>query len=213
MTIAIKLGLTVAAIGMWLVTQRLLGKRQMTFKDRIGDYIHILTEKCSLYLNQSPRAANGLLISSSLVIDAVGIFLIVQTLLGPSVRPLLALLVLFTLRQINQAITILPTPSGMIWRNPGVPSIFVTYDVSNDLFFSGHTALAVLGAVEIAQLGGGLFMALALAIVIFEVGTVILLRAHWTMDVFAGAITALWVHDLVSRFAPTVDLWIGQLSL
>lgn len=211
MTIAIKLGMTVAAIGMWLVTQNLLGKRKMTFKDSIGDYIHILTERASAYLNQAPRVANGLLISSSLVIDAVGIFLILQTLLGTSVRPLLALLVLFTLRQVNQAITMLPTPQGMIWRNPGVPSLFVTYGVSNDLFFSGHTALAVLGAMEIAQLGGGFFLALAIAIVIFEIVTVILLRAHWTMDVFAGAITALWVHDIVSRFAPTVDLWIASL--
>ncbi|MDG0818118.1 phosphatase PAP2-related protein [Bdellovibrio svalbardensis] len=211
MTIAIKLGMTVAAIGLWLVTQRLLGQRQMTFKDRIGDLVHVFTEKWSLYLNQSPRVADALLISSSLVIDAVGIFLIVQTLLGTSVRPLLALLVLFTLRQINQAITVLPTPEGMIWRNPGVPSLFVTYGVSNDLFFSGHTALAVLGALEIAQLGGGLFLALAIAVVIFEVATVILLRAHWTMDVFAGAISALWVHDIVSRFAPTVDAWIATI--
>lgn len=210
MTLAIKLGMTVAAIGMWLFTQKLLGKRQMKFKDRIGDLIHILTDKWSVYLNQSPRVANGLLISSSLVVDAVGIFLIVQALFGPSVRPLLALLVLFTLRQINQAITVLPTPEGMIWRNPGVPSIFVTYDVSNDLFFSGHTALAVLGALEIAQLGGGSFTALACLIVAFEVVTVILLRAHWTMDVFAGAIAALWTHDVVTRFAPTVDAWISS---
>ncbi|WII72565.1 phosphatase PAP2-related protein [Bdellovibrio sp. 22V] len=211
MTIAIKIGMTVAAIGMWLFTQKLLGRRQMKFKDRIGDVIHMLTEKWSLYLNNSPRAANGLLISSSLVIDAVGIFLIVQTLFGDTVRPLLALLVLFTLRQINQAITVLPTPEGMIWRNPGVPSIFVTYDVSNDLFFSGHTALAVLGALEIAQLGGGMYMALACFIVVFEIATVILLRAHWTMDVFAGAIAALWTHDVVSRVAPALDAWIASL--
>ncbi|MBO9667483.1 MAG: hypothetical protein J7501_11810 [Bdellovibrio sp.] len=207
---AIKLGMTVVAVGMWLFTQKLLGRRQMKFKDSIGDLVHILTDRWSEYLNQSPRLANGMLISSSLVIDAVGVFLIAQTLFGTSVRPLLALLVLFTLRQINQAVTVLPTPKGMIWRNPGVPSIFVTYDVSNDLFFSGHTALAVLGALEVANLGGGFFTALAAAIVIFEVAVVLLLRAHWTMDVFAGAITALWTHDVISRVSPTVDAWIAK---
>ncbi|WP_168196462.1 phosphatase PAP2-related protein [Bdellovibrio sp. NC01] len=210
MTIAIKLGLTVVAVAMWLISQKLLGARQMKFKDKIGDLVHILTDKWSQHLNASPRLANGLLISSSLVIDAVGIFLIVQTLIGDSLRPLLALLVLFTLRQINQAVTVLPTPEGMIWRDPGVPSLFVTYGVSNDLFFSGHTALAVLGALEIAQLGGPLFTTLAILIVVFEVVTVLLLRAHWTMDIFAGAITALWTHDIVSRFVPVIDKWIAS---
>ena len=134
-------------------------------------------------------------------------FLIIQTLFGPSIRPLLALLVLFTLRQVNQAITVLPTPEGMIWRDPGVPSIFVTYGVSNDLFFSGHTALAVLGALEIAQHGPWL-AALGIAIVVFEIAVVLLLRAHWTMDIFAGAITALWTHEVISKYAPIVDRWI-----
>lgn len=210
MILAIKLGVTAIAIGMWLVTQKLLGRRKPLVNDRISDYVHILTEKYNLYLNQSPRIANGLLISSSLIVDGLGLFLIFQTLAGTSVRPLLALMVLFALRQINQATMILPTPQRMIWRNPGVPSLFVTYDVSNDLFFSGHTALAVLGALELAQLGGGFYLALAIAVVIFEVVTILLLRAHWTMDIFTGIITALWVHEVVSRYAPNVDHWIAS---
>ena len=35
----------------------------------------------------------------------------------------------------------------------GVPSILVTYNVTTDFFFSGHTGLAVLGAVELARAG------------------------------------------------------------
>jgi hypothetical protein len=42
----------------------------------------------------------------------------------------------------------------MIWRYPGVPSLLVTYGTSNDLFFSGHTALAVYGSIELAWWGG-----------------------------------------------------------
>lgn len=210
MIIIIKIGMTILCVGMWLFTQKLIGQRQLKFKDHIGDLFHVLTEHINQSLNRAPRVANALLISSSLVIDFLGIFLIVQTLFGDSIRPLLALLVLFTLRQINQAVTVLPTPQGMIWRNPGVPSLFVTYDVSNDLFFSGHTALAVLGALELSHWGGSVFTFLAIGIVIFEVLTVLLLRAHWTMDVFAGAITALWTYDVISRVAPYLDKWIAH---
>ena len=53
----------------------------------------------------------------------------------------------------------------MIWRNPGFPSLLVTYGVSNDFFISGHTAIAVLGAIAASKLGP-------------DGGRVILLGAH-----------------------------------
>ena len=101
--------------------------------------------------------------------------------------------------------TALPPPAGSIWRNPGLPSLFVTYGVSNDLFFSGHTALAVYGAVELAGLGYAWLIGAAIAIVIFETGVVLLLRAHYTMDVFAGLITALYVAGIAAWLALPCD--------
>lgn len=210
MTITIKILLSLSAIGFWLFTQKLLGQKKAPPENGIGDLIHDLTAPANRYLHAAPRMANTLLVSSSLIIDALGIFLIVQTLLGDSIRPLMGLIILFSLRQINQAMSSLPIPDGMIWRDPGVPSIFVTYGVSNDLFFSGHTALAVLGALELIQLGNPLFTLVGIFVIAFQVITVLLLRAHWTMDVFTGAIAALWTHQFVLRVAPTVDQWIGS---
>lgn len=211
MNLAIKIGITVVAVALWLFTQKLLGNRKNFSKDAIGDLIHNWTAKWNSHLNQSPKLANALLISSSLVIDALGVFMIASALFGESMRPLIAMIVLFSLRQVNQAITFLPIPQGMIWRDPGVPSLFVTYGVSNDLFFSGHTALAVLGALELAQWGGPGFMILAGFVIVFEVAVVLLLRAHWTLDVFAGAVTGLWVYDIVDRFVPALDRWISNI--
>src|SRR3989442_6441970 len=42
----------------------------------------------------------------------------------------------------------------MIWRRPGFPSLLVTYGTAGDLFFSGHTAIAVYGGVELVRLRG-----------------------------------------------------------
>ena len=39
----------------------------------------------------------------------------------------------------------------MMWNNPGVPSLLVTYETTNDFFFSGHTAIAVLGCIELIR--------------------------------------------------------------
>jgi membrane-associated phospholipid phosphatase len=119
---------------------------------------------------------------------------------------------LFALRQICQAFCPLPPPSGMIWRNPGFPTVLVTYGTSNDLFFSGHTAIAIYGALYLGSTLGPIGIALGIFVAIFEIGTVLILRAHYTMDVFTGAITALYVNQLAWKFAPYVDQFLARLG-
>jgi hypothetical protein len=189
---------------LWWKSQNWIAQKAVVHDGGIGDRLHDWTERAHKYFLNNSRASGFLLISSSLVIDLLGVFLILRTILGDSLRPLLGLVILFGLRQINQLMTTLPAPEKMIWRNPGVPSVFVTYGVSNDLFFSGHTALAVFAALELATLGPW-WIPVAIAAIVFEVGTMIILRAHWTMDVFAGAVTALWVFALGRDIAPYVD--------
>ena len=137
-----------------------------------------------------PRAANATLIISSLFIDAFGLFLIGAGIFGPSLRPFVALLILFAFRQVCQALCALPAPKDMIWRYPGFPSLLVTYGTGNDFFISGHTAVAVLGAIEIAKIGPLWLAITAGAVAFLEATTVIVLRAHYTMDVLAAACAA-----------------------
>jgi hypothetical protein len=199
------------AVGLaaWFWTQSLIGHRQLS-GGGIGDGIHALTASANHYLFEHTQAANALLIISSGFIDLFALFLFARTLFGPTCRPFLGLLILFMLRQACQALCALPPPEGMIWRNPGFPSLLVTYGVANDLFFSGHTAIAVFGAIEVARLGRRWLGILALAIALFEAATVLTLRAHYTMDVFTGAVTALLVSVLASRMAPVCDQWMAR---
>jgi membrane-associated phospholipid phosphatase len=99
----------------------------------------------------------------------------------------------------------------MIWHHPGFPSILVTYEVSNDLFFSGHTAIAVYGAIELARLGRSWLVVPAIVIVLYEVISVILLRAHYTMDVFTGIIAALYVSGIAKQLAPPCDRVLTEI--
>ena len=86
----------------------------------------------------------------------------------------------------------------------------MTYHVATDFFFSGHTGIAVLGAVELARWGGQRWLYLGLAIVVFEATTVLLLRAHYTMDVFTGAVAARYASILAARIAPWCDARLAQ---
>jgi len=152
------------------------------------------------------------LIVSSLLIDLLGIFVVARGVLGPSVRPFLGLLMLFALRQVCQALCALPCPDGMIWRSPGFPSLFVTYGTASDLFFSGHTALAIYGCLELGLWGGPAFALLGALIALFEVAAVLILRAHYTMDVFTGVVAALWVFSVAGGLAPGLDSLLLSLS-
>jgi PAP2 superfamily C-terminal len=188
----------------WFWTQSLIGARVAPVSG-LGDGLHNLTAGLNSYFARNAGGANLLLIVSSALIDALGLFLLGRWLFGGSVRPFLGLFILMVLRQIVQAICTLPAPPNMIWHYPGFGSLLVTYGVANDFFFSGHTAIAVFGAVELSRFHRKWLTATAILIVIFEVATVLILRAHYTMDVFTGAVAALWIANLSERISPRID--------
>ena len=207
--LSFRLAVTGIALVIWFWTQSLIGHRSAP-SSGLGDALHAVTAGLNSYFYRSPAAANALLIFSSALIDALGLFLLGRWLLGPSVRPFLGLLLLLGLRQIMQAICALPAPPNMIWHYPGFPSLLVTYNVGNDFFFSGHTAIAVFGGMELAWLGKRWLTSLALVMVLFEIATVLILRAHYTMDVFTGIIAALWVAQVSRSLSPYLDAGLSR---
>ncbi len=229
--------LIVLSLGLWHWTQKLLARRNPVVDSgpassaqmiglpvdlailteanaggqatlNIADGLHTLTARLNQRLLDNPGRANALLIASSLVIDLLGIYLLVSAIIGPTIAPFLGLFMVFGLRQVCQAFCPLPPPTGMIWRNPGCPSLLVTYGTSCDLFFSGHTAIAVYGCATLADALGPVGIVIGSAIVAFEIGAVLVLRAHYTMDVFTGALAALYVHRLAIEYSPVIDQWI-----
>jgi hypothetical protein len=206
-----RLALIALGLGAWFWTQSLIGRREFPASG-IGDGLHAVSAPAHQYLLDHPKAANGLLIVSSAFIDLFGIFLLATSVFGPTLRPFLGLFLLFGLRQMCQAVCALPPPETMIWHDPGFPSLLVTYGVANDLFFSGHTAIAVFGAMEVSRIGQRWLTSAAIAVAVFEVVTVLILRAHYTMDVFAGAVVALLVGTISVRLAPQIDQWFLRFA-
>jgi len=190
----------IAALSIWFWTQSLIGARRLP-DSGIADGIHAATASLNLYLHDHPGAANALLIFSSAIIDLLGVFLLSMWLFRGDPRPFASLVIVLALRQVMQACMALPAPPGSIWHDPGFPSLLVTYSVAHDYFFSGHTAIAVLGACELSRFGRRWLTVVAIMIVIFEAATVLVLRAHYTMDVFTGLITGLYSAHLAERLA------------
>ena len=177
-------------------------------KAGIGDAVHDLTAGWNRYFSTHERAANAALITSSIFIDLFGLSLIGAAIFGSTFAPFLAILILFGLRQLCQTLCTLPPPPGMIWRNPGFPALLVTYSVGNDFFFSGHTAVAVLGAIEAAHFGPAWLGVIAACIALGEMLLVLVLRAHYTMDVVAGALAAFFAAGVAGKLSPVMDAWL-----
>lgn len=190
MVVLIRLVLVAGLIALWFATQRIIGAQGLP-EGVIGDKVHDWMAPLNRRLLRNRRWARILLITSSLGIDLLGLSVLYLGVFGSSFRPIVGLFLILILRQGSQYLTALPAPEGMIWEDPGVPSLFVTYDVANDLFFSGHTALAVYGGLVLASLGNPILTAAAVVLGLYEIFVVLALRAHWTMDVYAGIVSAV----------------------
>jgi hypothetical protein len=205
--ILLRIGVIAVALVIWFWTQKLIGAN-LAGLSGIGDGVHRLTARWHRYFSEHAKSANRALILSSLCIDILGLSLIAAAVFGPSFAPFIGIILVFSLRQISQLCCTLPPPPGIIWRDPGFPTILVTYGVGNDFFFSGHTALAVLGAIEICHLAPWWLGALAILVALGEALMVLVLRAHYTMDVITGAFAAWFAADIAHRIAPHVDPWL-----
>jgi PAP2 superfamily C-terminal len=188
--VLIRLVLVGGLIALWFATQKIIGAQGLP-EGEIGDKIHDWMAPLHQKLLKNRGWSRILLITSSLGIDLLGLSVLYLGIFGESFSPIVGLFFILILRQGSQYLTALPAPEGMIWDDPGVPSLFVTYHVANDLFFSGHTALAVYGTLVLASLGNLPLTLAAVALGIYEIFAVLALRAHWTMDVYAGAVSAV----------------------
>ena len=207
--ILLRIAVIAVALVIWFWTQKLIASKSDDMES-IGDWVHRLTACWHRYFAENEKAANRALIVSSFCIDVLGISLIAASVFGKSFAPFLGILIVFSLRQISQLCCTLPPPPGIIWRDTGVPTILVTYGVGNDFFFSGHTALAVLGAIEICHLAPWWLGAIAILVALGEAMIVLVLRAHYTMDVITGAFAAWFAADMAARLAPCIDGWLAM---
>jgi hypothetical protein len=60
-------------------------------------------------------------------------------------------------------------------------------------------------------MGGPILPVLGVVIAIVEASAVLVLRAHYTMDVLAAIVTALWAVSAADALAPGVDRALAAL--
>jgi hypothetical protein len=203
------------AIALWFWSQKAISDRKAPAPvgaGGIGDRLHALSTPWHTWFAGHPRGADALLIGTSAGIDLAGVYLLAASVFGDTLQPLLALVLVFAMRQLCQLLVSLPDAPGVIWRYPGFPSLLVTYHVENDYFFSGHTAVSVVAMLHVVHVAPPWLAAFAVALAAVEAGTVIVLRAHYTMDVFAAIVAACAAYVAAGWIAPGADSLLRGLT-
>ncbi len=207
--------LLLAFFVMWHLSQVAISdyKDHLVFKGGIVDQVHVLTDPINAYLNEHRQVSTFLLILTSIEVDVLTLFIFLYSIFSSSARLVIGLTILMLLRQLCEMIVLLPLPPGILWYDTHFPTLFVTYNIKNDFFFSGHTALVIYAATAL----GDLFKSkkyigfLRWGLIIFQCTVILLLRAHYFMDVFTAFFTALVVYNFVHKIK--LPYWLDTNTL
>lgn len=206
----ILLVIIVLSLAFWFVTQNLYSRYPIP-DCGIVDLLFELTSSINQYMLINEGSANFLLIIIGLCSDLFTLVLIAATLLYSSIRPFLVLIFFILFRQIVMFFDFLPVNEGLIWHDPGFPSFTATYGAFNDLFFSPHVGLGLIGALEIARLRNRYLTMLGFTALFIMVFIGISLRLDYFFSVYSSVMTVLISTYLANKYTPTVDRLLTRL--
>lgn len=165
---------------------------------QIVDYPMLFFSTINDFLNKNLLCARICLLFSELILVGYLLFIVFRGLFFESLRQIIGILIGQALRTFCLWTTVMPKIPGILYFNPGIPSLTM-YEIMNDHFFSGHMVSTVFGALLL----GRVFKTSRFVrpIQIITIGAQLLfmyaLRLHYTIDVFAGVLVALWLDSWI----------------
>jgi len=179
----------------------------------IHDALQSLLVPINAYVSAHATLADILMVVYSTLGDAVVLTLIICAIVKRSVRPVLPLLVFMILRQIMQVLVSFPVNPDLIWHYPGFPSLFANYRVSGDFYFSGYVGIVILAALEFKDIFHLKWLTIcSVILVFFVVFTDLILRTHYSTDVYTSIITAVFSYLFMDQFIPAVDKFLKKID-
>lgn len=197
---AIILAFIIFLIFIWRVSQGLISHYKTDLVPTCGVYDALLLFFMPIneFLHSHKEASRWVILSSSLIIDMMLLYFVMYSLYKKTLRWFIGIFFVLLLRQITQIMVVLPLPPGMIWFDPGFPSIGVTYGVSNDLFMSGHIAFTTFGAFALSYIYKNIYIKFfRYFLIIFEISAIASIQGHYFMDIFAGFFCGLAIFYVV----------------
>ena len=186
-----QIGIGIILYFFWVITQKFLAS-DIKAENQIIDRIHecYIVKNINEYLQENINVTKFHLMLTTLLIDVNVMYVIGMGIYTNRLDSLYMIISGVILRQICQYITRLPIPSGILWFDPGFPTLLMVYEAQNDFFFSGHTLISLITGSNIFMNTSNIFIKLyAIIYVLYEIFFVIVTKSHYFMDVYAGITT------------------------
>ena len=164
--------------------------------DGLFDY----TKKINQWLHFNIFITKIILIINTLYYDIFGLYTFLHVIVNYPIIGYFGSLIAFV-RIFFVWIIHLPIPKSIIWIKTNVPTLLVNYSAKTDLFFSGHTAFSTYIFLYWFNLGNNIYNSLlSFFFFIYTILMLIIMRVHYTMDIYAGFITAVAAFYVALQF-------------
>lgn len=176
----------------------------------IKDLVHQFVLPINDFLFYHVRAGDVVLIIMNAILDLLSLFILILIVWKRNARPMLITTFFIIIRQVMQLLVKLPTPIQSIWHYPGFISLFQSYKVTSDFYFSGHTGISLIAALEMSYFHKRWLTILGFSLFGFELVAVLVMHVHYTMDVFTAIMTVGCLKDLAFKIAPPINQFLGK---
>lgn len=130
------------------------------------------------------RFLNFVIISSSLTIDAIFLFIMACFVIyARSPRVIYAAGIFYGMRGLCQAFFLFEYPKDLLFRDPGFFSLIVPYGTTADFYFSGHSGFLVLATMELIQMKMVVLAFVNLISTLFTAWMLMATRAHYSIGI------------------------------
>lgn len=108
-----------------------------------------------------------------------------------------------------------PRPTPYLFKDPGFPSLFIPYDATNDLYFSGHVGMTTMFTMLSFNLGFTKLAYIGSFVVFYTFFMMLVLGGHYTNDMIIGFIVAItWSKFIFFRkYNYTHKILIGHCKV
>lgn len=189
-TMLMKVTSLVAAIAVPMTLQSAINKQVPDVNDKcIFDVGHNSFLKTTEYMRDHVDVKKAILAIDSFLIDCLLLsFFMYWCFFNPLFSGAYCVMIFYLGRIPMINIANWPVPPPNLWEYPGVPSLFVSYATTNDMYFSGHTGLMatlLLDSVLNRRWVLSILICLGLVLTVFMLE---MTHGHFTNDIIIGLV-------------------------
>lgn len=172
----------------------------------ITDYTFLSFSKVNAFFRNDQFSRDMLLIISSLCADLVILALgIIWVFYGKTWRVFATLMTFYISKLLIQIVFQEKIPDGYAWEYPGFPSIIISYIKTTDFFFSAPIGFLTIASLEFLKIKNYYLLSLALATLILQILTRIILRGNYIIDIVAAIVLAHYLFMLFDENKDYLD--------